>query len=795
MKLSLSGAQRYWFHGALIALFRERTRWDENQIKEFLAANEQVHFNHIQAAEACRILEDLEAGGFEVQTRRVKGDLVAHLSLPYPSEFQLLKKELAVISARLHEMEERGTGPGAAKSVRESAVYQELRRASASGESRRAAAPSIPKNTAEGNIGKYWLSRIGIFTLVLGLVLFISYSFQFIGAWGKICTGAGIGAALIALGNLLAPKEDFRKWAMALIGGGWAVLYFTVFAAYQIPVTRVIYDPLLGFAGLLAVAGGSIAQSLKFRSGVLVCFSYFLAYVAITMVEVSYYTLGASVLLALSIIVVTRKMGWSWLALLGLAAVYLIHWFWLEPNLYGTARELDESSWWDALVLPWAGEEWRIYPLIQSRQSILHQGFLAIYWLLFALVGLTAKREPSEKEEFVSLAVLLANNFLFTACYVHHLHVHYPAYKYVFPLVMAAVFWVFCVAEQRLGRRLFADLYLAFSVTLLCLAVPMYFDGPWITYGWCAAAACLAWIGVRHERKVLRVIAWVLAGVTAWRLTHCDYLEREVLFSALMPVRSSLVLFAAAAVAWLAVFRAYSAGRLAAETEKRVAENVFLIAAALALAFGALVGGFRQAASVVWVLEGAALMAAGMKWNRFSLRAASAVFMFFAAVRLASVDYVLELARALTAPRIALRLAVSGAAVFVLLHTGDSLRRKFSAALPKDLSISRCISAAGAVLILFYFYDTAIGSWISIVWGAWAFAFIILGFVLRDKPYRWIGLGLFGLVLARLFFHDFSKLETLYRIASFIGLGAVFIAAGFLYSYYSRILLSDDAGK
>jgi uncharacterized membrane protein len=105
------------------------------------------------------------------------------------------------------------------------------------------------------------------------------------------------------------------------------------------------------------------------------------------------------------------------------------------------------------------------------------------------------------------------------------------------------------------------------------------------------------------------------------------------------------------------------------------------------------------------------------------------------------------------------------------------------------------MSAAGAVLILFFFYDTAIGSWISIVWGAWAFAFIILGFALRDKPYRWIGLGLFAMVLLRLFFHDFSKLETIYRIVSFMGLGAVFIAAGFLYSYYSRILLSDDAGK
>jgi uncharacterized membrane protein len=48
------------------------------------------------------------------------------------------------------------------------------------------------------------------------------------------------------------------------------------------------------------------------------------------------------------------------------------------------------------------------------------------------------------------------------------------------------------------------------------------------------------------------------------------------------------------------------------------------------------------------------------------------------------------------------------------------------------------------------------------------------------------------MVLLRLFFHDFSRLETIYRIVSFIGLGVVFIAASFLYSYYSKVLLAEE---
>lgn len=794
MKLTLKGTQHYWFHRELISLIMERTSWNAQKTKDFLGKNEFVHFKQVQETDVRHILDRLEAAGFDIQLQQIKNEIIASLGIPYEKEFESLKKEFSEISSRLDRLEKLQKIKSSSHSIKESSVYQGLSQITE---------PSQPvpmsireqqtsKATAESNIGKYWLSRIGMFTLILGIVLFIGYSFQFIGPWGKILTGAGIGGILIGLGNYLSYREEYRKWAMVTIGGGWAILYFTVYAAYHIPVTQVITSPLIGFGYLLAVAIGSICQSLKFKSPVMVFFSYFLGYVAITMVEVSFYTLVASFFLAISIVIVTKKMRWSLLALLGLAAVYLTHYAWVQPTIFGMGNSFYLT---DALILPWVGEEWRVHPLITSQRSILHQSFLILYWVLFTVFGFIKYEKTSQNsihDENLNLTLLLANSFIFTASYVYHLHVYYPNLKYIFPLAMGVLFLFLFWAEHRMGRRLFADLYLAFSTTLFSLAVPMYFDGPWITYAWAAGSVILMWLGVRNNRKILRIISWILGGVVALRLLYFDYLENQILFEFVLPVRSLFPIFVSAGVAYLTIFKVYSRNKFLGEKERRIAENIFLISAFLSLAFGFLLGGFRTATSVLWILQGTILMFLGVLYQRFSLRVVSGLFLFFGALRLANVDYSLDFLKMFSEPKITVRLMAGGISIFALLWVGDWLRRKMQSITNADLFISRIVTVAGAILVLCYFYDPGLSSWVSMIWGVWAFVFIVFGFAVRDKLYRWSGLGMFAMVLLRLFFHDFSKLETIYRIISFIGLGVVFIGASFLYSYYSKIFLTEQ---
>jgi uncharacterized membrane protein len=65
-------------------------------------------------------------------------------------------------------------------------------------------------------------------------------------------------------------------------------------------------------------------------------------------------------------------------------------------------------------------------------------------------------------------------------------------------------------------------------------------------------------------------------------------------------------------------------------------------------------------------------------------------------------------------------------------------------------------------------------------------ALFTAGMVMRERMYRWIGLGILACALGRVFIFDVWKLETLYRILSFLALGVVLLVVGFIYSKYQE---------
>ena len=50
-----------------------------------------------------------------------------------------------------------------------------------------------PQENLELKIGRYWLNRIGIFSLVMGVAFFILYSFRYLGPFAKIGIGFSVG--------------------------------------------------------------------------------------------------------------------------------------------------------------------------------------------------------------------------------------------------------------------------------------------------------------------------------------------------------------------------------------------------------------------------------------------------------------------------------------------------------------------------------------------------------------------------------------------------------------------------
>jgi uncharacterized membrane protein len=72
----------------------------------------------------------------------------------------------------------------------------------------------------------------------------------------------------------------------------------------------------------------------------------------------------------------------------------------------------------------------------------------------------------------------------------------------------------------------------------------------------------------------------------------------------------------------------------------------------------------------------------------------------------------------------------------------------------------------------------------SIAWAAFALLLLVVGIQTATKGARYASMALLGLTILKLFLHDLSQLEQLYRIAAFIIVAIIAIVASFLYQRF-----------
>jgi uncharacterized membrane protein len=60
----------------------------------------------------------------------------------------------------------------------------------------------------------------------------------------------------------------------------------------------------------------------------------------------------------------------------------------------------------------------------------------------------------------------------------------------------------------------------------------------------------------------------------------------------------------------------------------------------------------------------------------------------------------------------------------------------------------------------------------------------VSGIARRIRPPRYAGLGLLGVTILKLFFHDLASLDQLYRIGAFVAVAAIAMLASFAYQRF-----------
>jgi uncharacterized membrane protein len=88
------------------------------------------------------------------------------------------------------------------------------------------------------------------------------------------------------------------------------------------------------------------------------------------------------------------------------------------------------------------------------------------------------------------------------------------------------------------------------------------------------------------------------------------------------------------------------------------------------------------------------------------------------------------------------------------------------------------------------------GMTLSITWAMYAAGLIVVGFLRRYAPVRYLAIAIFALTIGKVFLVDMAELERFYRILSILVLGVVLLVTSFLYQRYrSRLaetLIASD---
>ena len=113
-----------------------------------------------------------------------------------------------------------------------------------------------------------------------------------------------------------------------------------------------------------------------------------------------------------------------------------------------------------------------------------------------------------------------------------------------------------------------------------------------------------------------------------------------------------------------------------------------------------------------------------------------------------------------------------------------------------NIEIADYFSTPGTAALTFQFTGSfARDMSYSIAWALFALLLLIIGIHKKVAPVRYASLGLLGITVAKLFFHDLSQLDQLYRIAAFVVVAVIAILASFLYQRFLAATEKNNESK
>jgi hypothetical protein len=344
----------------------------------------------------------------------------------------------------------------------------------------------------EMEIGEFWLARIGMIALMIGLGFLVAYPFAALPAWVPSLIGFVASAVFFWMARRWERSQP--EMTRLLFWGSLFLCYFATLRLHFFAKAPLLASRELTLGLLLLVLAGEYAVALRRKSQLTTALVTLLGFVTVIISDSVPVALSLVVLMAVLAVWLVRLQDWLWHGALTAGLAFLLHLLLLAGN-------------------PLAGHP--VHAIGEPQANLL---FLALYALAFAATGFLPG--TSDRNDWLRIAgslglsggVLLVgfmNVYLFQRTQLPWIE-----------LLMAAGFLVAAIAGWwHHASRYATAVYACAGYLTLTIFLVSYFPAP-TSYGWLAWQGLLVAATAVWFRSKIMVVAnvFIFAGIYAYYL-------------------------------------------------------------------------------------------------------------------------------------------------------------------------------------------------------------------------------------------------------------------------------------
>jgi uncharacterized membrane protein len=338
-------------------------------------------------------------------------------------------------------------------------------------------------------IGENLANKIGIAILVLGIGFFVKYAIDkdWINEIGRVFIGIIAGGVLIGIAHRL--RKTFTAFSSVLVGGGIAILYFTIAIAFH---EYRIFSQTAAFILMVGITAFTVVLSLGYNRvelAVLAILGGFGSPFMVSTGEGNYIVLFTYMLvLNGGMLVLAYYKKWKIVNIICYIFTILIYGSWLSSRFDGEN-----------------------VPMIAGALI-----FATLFYLIFFAMNIINNIKERTAFQAAEFIMLLSNTFLYFTAGMWILNNDTGEdFKGLFTVSLAVFNFIFAF---MLYKKLNADRNLVFMLiglvlTFISLAAPIQLEGNYITLFWAAEAVLLLWLSQKSGIQLIKLASIIVMGL------------------------------------------------------------------------------------------------------------------------------------------------------------------------------------------------------------------------------------------------------------------------------------------